>query len=68
MKYRFKDAAGRPVDATVEDTWRRVASALAEPEEPAERENWARVFFPPSKITASFPPGASWPAPERGAA
>ena len=28
MKYRFK-AEGVPVDATVEDTWTRVATALA---------------------------------------
>ncbi len=30
MKYRLKDAGGAPVDLTVEDTWRRVARALAE--------------------------------------
>jgi ribonucleoside-diphosphate reductase alpha chain len=29
MKYRLKDADGRPVDVTVEDTWRRIARALA---------------------------------------
>ncbi len=32
MKYRLKDAAGTPVDKSVEDSWRRVAHALAEPE------------------------------------
>ena len=29
MKYRFKEADGTPVDETVEDTWRRIANALA---------------------------------------
>ncbi len=29
MKYRFKQADGTPTDETVEDTWRRIASALA---------------------------------------
>ena len=28
-KYRFKDGDGTPVDQTVEDTWRRIARALA---------------------------------------
>ena len=40
MKYRLKDAAGTPVDATVEDTWRRIARALAAGErDPAEWED-----------------------------
>ena len=29
MKYRLKGPEGTPVDVTVEDTWRRVARALA---------------------------------------
>ncbi len=29
MKYRFKKADGTPVDGTVEDSWRRIARALA---------------------------------------
>lgn len=28
-KYRFKAADGTPIDLTIEDTWRRIASALA---------------------------------------
>ena len=32
MKYRFKDAQGSPIDQNVEDTWRRIARALVEPE------------------------------------
>ncbi|RMH45616.1 MAG: adenosylcobalamin-dependent ribonucleoside-diphosphate reductase [Alphaproteobacteria bacterium] len=33
MKYRFKRPDGTPVDRTIEDTWRRVARALAEVED-----------------------------------
>ena len=43
MKYRLKDAAGNPVDGSIEDTWRRVARALAKPE--AEPERWEPVFY-----------------------
>ncbi|MEE9140243.1 MAG: LAGLIDADG family homing endonuclease [Alphaproteobacteria bacterium] len=43
MKYRLKSIDGRPVDKTVEDTWRRVAQALAEPE--TETDAWAERFF-----------------------
>src|SRR5277367_1804930 len=32
MKYRLKDPDGSPVDRTLEDSWRRVARALAAPE------------------------------------
>ena len=32
MKYRLKGSSGEPVDKTIEDTWRRVATALAAPE------------------------------------
>ena len=42
MKYRFKDANGEPVDKTVADSFRRVATALAAPE--AEPELWAPRF------------------------
>jgi ribonucleoside-diphosphate reductase alpha chain len=43
MKYRLKTAAGDPVDKTVEDTWRRVARALAAPE--AEPKRWEEPFY-----------------------
>jgi len=32
MKYRLKSPEGAAVDKTIEDTWRRIARALAEPE------------------------------------
>jgi ribonucleoside-diphosphate reductase alpha chain len=43
MKYRFKDEAGRPLDVTVEDTWRRIARALAAAE--AEPAAWEDRFY-----------------------
>ena len=43
MKYRLKDAGGKPVDQTIADTWRRVARALAAPEKDAKR--WEERFF-----------------------
>src|SRR5690242_18753424 len=43
MKYRLKSPDGAPVDKTIEDTWRRVAEALAEPEQ--DRTLWAERFY-----------------------
>ena len=43
MKYRLKGADGAPIDRTIEDTWWRVARALAAPE--ADREHWAERFY-----------------------
>src|SRR5262244_1500380 len=43
MKYRLKSADGAPVDKTIEDTWRRVATALAEPER--DRAVWTERFY-----------------------
>jgi len=43
MKYRLKTAEGGAVDRTIEDTWRRVATALAEPEK--DQALWADRFF-----------------------
>jgi ribonucleoside-diphosphate reductase alpha chain len=42
MKYRLKDAAGSPVDKTIDDTLDRVARALAVPEADATR--WTPAF------------------------
>ena len=39
-KYRFKEADGTPIDNTVEDTWRRIAKALAS----AEGDNLAPII------------------------
>ena len=44
MKYRLKSASGDVIDRTVNDTWRRIATALAEPESEAVRAQWAKKF------------------------
>ena len=44
MKYRFKSPSGEIVDRTVDDTWRRVAVALAAPEDASVRDHWAAKF------------------------
>ena len=43
MKYRLKQADGLPVDKTINDTWSRLADALAVPE--ADAEHWSRRFY-----------------------
>ncbi|THD83410.1 adenosylcobalamin-dependent ribonucleoside-diphosphate reductase [Aliigemmobacter aestuarii] len=43
MKYRLKDADGTPLDGTVEDTWRRIARALAGVE--ADPALWEDRFY-----------------------
>ncbi|MDW3224909.1 MAG: adenosylcobalamin-dependent ribonucleoside-diphosphate reductase [Paracoccaceae bacterium] len=43
MKYRFKEADGTAKDATVEDTWRRIAADLAQVEN--EPKVWEDRFY-----------------------
>ncbi len=43
MKYRLKAADGTPIDSTVEDTWRRIARALASVE--ADPAAWEERFY-----------------------
>lgn len=43
MKYRFKEADGTPIDRSVEDSWRRIARALAAVE--ADPEAWEGPFY-----------------------
>ena len=43
MKYRLKEADGTPIDQTVEDTWRRVARALAAVE--SDPAAWEERFY-----------------------
>jgi ribonucleoside-diphosphate reductase alpha chain len=66
MKYRFKDAEGTPVDGTVEDTWRRIARALAKDEyDPGMWEDrfYAALegfkYLPAGRITAGAGTGRS---------
>jgi ribonucleoside-diphosphate reductase alpha chain len=42
-KYRFKGPDGEPIDKTIEDSWRRIARALAAPE--AEPGRHAEAFY-----------------------
>lgn len=66
MKYRLKEADGTPLDGTVEDTWRRIARALAEVE--ADPDHWEQEFYaaledfkylPAGRITAGAGTGRS---------
>src|SRR5271168_933309 len=43
MKYRLRSASGEVIDKTIEDTWRRVATALAAPERNAAE--WTERFY-----------------------
>ncbi len=43
MKYRFRVSGGEPAEQSIEDSWRRVAAALAEPE--ADKDRWAQAFY-----------------------
>ncbi len=43
MKYRLKTGDGQVIDKTINDTWTRVAAALAEPE--ADPASWAPRFY-----------------------
>ena len=43
MKYRFKKADGTPIDETVEQTWERIAGALAEAEK--DPKAWGPKFY-----------------------
>ena len=59
MKYRLKEADGTPVDGTVEDSWRRIARALAAHDDnPGARgEEFYQAldgfkFLPAGRITA----------------
>lgn len=44
-KYRLKTMTGRPVDLSLEDTYRRVARALAVAESPEAQEHWTAKFL-----------------------
>ncbi|MGR3493768.1 adenosylcobalamin-dependent ribonucleoside-diphosphate reductase [Citreimonas sp.] len=59
MKYRLKEADGTPVDLSVEDSWRRIARALAAVEKDApvwEEKFYAALedfkYLPAGRITA----------------
>jgi len=61
MKYRLKDAEGRPLDKALSDTWRRVAKTLAAAE--SDPSAWEDRFFDALRISSSCRRAASCPAP-----
>ncbi|MDW8259989.1 MAG: ribonucleoside-diphosphate reductase, adenosylcobalamin-dependent, partial [Gammaproteobacteria bacterium] len=44
-KYRLVSKQGTPIDKTMDDTYQRVARALADVEAPAQREHWYEKFL-----------------------
>src|SRR5690606_4920640 len=44
-KYRLCAKDGTPIDKTMDDTYKRVARALADVEEPEKREEWYEKFL-----------------------
>lgn len=44
IKYRYR-LKGTIVDQTIEDSWRRVATAVAQAEPLANRQKWAQAFY-----------------------
>ena len=55
MKYRLKTPDGHPLDATVNATWKRIADALAEPEDDADF--WSSQFLEALKDFKFLPAG-----------
>lgn len=45
MKYRFKEMGGEPLDKSIQDTWLRIAHALAEAESPEKKTYWSDRFY-----------------------
>ena len=52
MKYRFKAADDTPYDSTVEDSWRRIARALAEVEQTPDL--WESKFYDALEILSFY--------------
>ncbi len=56
MKYRLKEQGGKPIDKTVQDTWRRIAKALSANEPEYEDEFYSVLenfgFIPAGRINA----------------
>ena len=44
-KYRLVSKTGEPIDRTMDETYQRVARALADVESPAQREHWYERFL-----------------------
>lgn len=50
IKYRYREK-GKIIDQTLDDTWRRVAKAVALAEKESERERWQQAFY---RVLADF--------------
>ncbi|MGI9406749.1 MAG: ribonucleotide reductase N-terminal alpha domain-containing protein, partial [Hyphomicrobiaceae bacterium] len=50
-KYRLKSADGAPAEASIAETWKRVAEEAAAAEKSADRAHWTNEF---TSITAGF--------------
>ena len=59
MKYRFKAPDGSPIDRTIEDSWRRVATALAAVEDTPDA--WEEKFYQALEGFKFLPAGRIWP-------
>ncbi len=57
MKYRLKSADGAPLEDTLDDTWRRVAAAMAAPEPESGRTLWAERFYQAMQDLQFLPAG-----------
>ncbi len=56
-KYRLKTSDGRPLEQTIEETWRRVAGAVARPEKGGARKAWRRRFYEAMSDFSFLPAG-----------
>jgi ribonucleoside-diphosphate reductase alpha chain len=56
-KYRLKAADGTPIDATLDDTWRRAARAAASAEKRRVRGQWEARFFDAMRALEFLPAG-----------
>ena len=58
IKYRFKAPDGSPIDRTIEDSWRRVATALAAVEDTPDA--WEEKFYQALDGFKFLPAGRIW--------
>ena len=58
MKYRFKAPDGSPIDRTIEESWRRVATALAAVEDTPDA--WEGKFYQALEGFKFLPAGRIW--------
>ncbi len=57
MKYRLKAPGGSPIDAAMEDSFRRVAAAVAGAERKPDRRKWRELFYGAMADFAFLPAG-----------